>query len=66
MKQVARTLRTSSGFRLGRQSFAKISAVEGIRLTPEMEAQFRNFDRQNLSPEERRRAIALAFGGGQS
>jgi len=52
----------AKGFTLGRKGFAKISAVEGIRLSPEMEAQFREFDQKGLSPSERRKAIARAFG----
>ena len=53
--------KASKGFTLGRQGFAKISAVEGIRLSPEMEARFREFDQKGLSPSERREAIARAF-----
>lgn len=50
------------GFKLGRAGFARISAVEGIRLSPEMEAQFQAFDRENLPADLRRQAIAQAFG----
>ena len=42
---------------ISRESFAAISAVEGIRLTPEMERRAAEFDRKGLSPEERIRAI---------
>jgi hypothetical protein len=45
----------------GRARFARISAVEGIRLSPEMEARFREFDHRNLPASERRKAIARAF-----
>ncbi len=59
------TRRTSSsrpgGFTLGREHFARISAVEGIALTPEMRATFDGFDRDGLSAEERRRAITSRF-----
>jgi hypothetical protein len=51
-----------TAFTVGRRGFAKISAVEGLQLTPEMEAQFLEFDRQGLSGEERREAIARIFG----
>lgn len=59
------TSKAAKGFTLGRQSFAKISAVEGIRLSPEMEARFREFDLKGLSPSERRVAIARTFGKGR-
>lgn len=49
------------GFILGRKGFAKISAVEGISLSADMEERFREFDRQGLSPGERRSAITRAF-----
>ena len=53
------------GFTLGRRSFAKISAVEGIHLGADMEQRFREFDRQGISASERRKSIvrALAKGG---
>ena len=54
--------KAKADFTLGRQGFAKISAVEGVYLSPAMEDQFREFDRQGLSPAERRKAIARAFG----
>lgn len=51
----------SEGFALGRDNFARISAVEGIALTPEMRATLDGFDRDGLSAEERRRAIKSRF-----
>lgn len=51
----------TSGFTLGRDRFAHISAVEGIALTPEMRTAMEGFDRQGLSAEERRRAIIRRF-----
>lgn len=57
-----RPRKTAKGYILGRRGFAKISAVEGIRLSPEMEARFREFDQRGLSPSERRSAIAHALG----
>ena len=54
--------KAAKGYTLGRTGFAKISAVEGIKLSPEMEARFRDFDKRGLSPNERRVAIARAFG----
>ncbi len=53
---------TTTGFTLGRKSFAKISAIEGIHLSPEMESKFRQFDREELPASERREAISRAFG----
>ena len=48
-------------FILGRDRFARISAVEGIALTQEMRATLERFDRDGLSAEERRRAIIRLF-----
>ena len=48
-------------FTLGRVGFARISAVEGIVLTPEMQATFADFDREGLTAEQKRRAIVLRF-----
>jgi hypothetical protein len=62
-KTLHRSSKTSGeGFTLGRKRFAKISAVEGIHLSSEMEAHFREFDRKGLSASERRKALAHAFG----
>ena len=54
-----------AGFILGRSGFAKISAVEGIHLSAEMEQQFRDFNRQNLSATDRRLVIARTFAKGR-
>lgn len=54
--------RATKGFTLGRQGFAKISEVEGIRMSRAMDAEFREFDRKGLTPEERRKAIAAKYG----
>jgi hypothetical protein len=50
--------RKQSSLTLGLAGFSKISAVEGIVLPLESQRIFAEFDRNNLSPEERRRAIA--------
>jgi hypothetical protein len=42
---------------LGLVGFAKISAVEGIKLRSSTKKMFADFDRRGLSPAERRRAI---------
>ena len=46
---------------IGREQFAKISEVEGIRLNEEARRMFADFDRRKLSPEERRREIVERF-----
>jgi hypothetical protein len=49
-------------FTIGRDAFAKISAVEGIRLSDEMIRDLRDFDRRRLSDDERGRAIMRKYG----
>ena len=49
-------------YTIGRAGFAKISEVEGIRPSRELDEQFREFDRQGLSPEQRRRLLARKYG----
>lgn len=56
-----RAPRSTAIFVLGRDRFAHISAVEGIELDDEMRAAFDRFDREELSPEERRLAILRRF-----
>ncbi len=63
MSGTTKTLKhVAKSFTLGRQGFARISAIEGIELTAAMEAEFEEFDRKELSAEERRSAIALKYG----
>jgi hypothetical protein len=52
------------GFVIGRAKFAKISAVEGIKLSSSMKKRAAEFDRAGLSPEERRKAIIRAHAKG--
>jgi hypothetical protein len=52
------------GIILGRDRFARISAVEGIELTPAMKRRAAEFDRRGLSGEERRRSIIRLYRGG--
>jgi hypothetical protein len=52
---------SSSKFVLGRERFAKISAVEGISLSPSMKKRAKEFDRLGLSPAERRREILKIY-----
>lgn len=56
------TKRASKGYVLGRARFAKISAIEGIRMTAAMEADFREFDRKGLPAESRRKVIGKKYG----
>jgi hypothetical protein len=49
------------GFVLGRDHFARISAIEGIALTADMREFLDRFDREELSAAERRRAIVDRF-----
>jgi len=51
---------SSGGFVLGEASFAKISAVEGIRLKPAMRRRAARAASKGLSPEEYREAIVRA------
>jgi len=48
------------GFTIGRDRFAKISAVEGIHLSKKMMERARQADRDGLSDKERREAIIRA------
>jgi hypothetical protein len=48
---------SKAGFTIGHASFAKISAVEGIRLKPAMEKRAAEAHSKGLSPEEYRRVI---------
>jgi hypothetical protein len=54
--------RSTSTVTIGRRGFAKISEIEGIKLSPEAEEDFREFDRQGLSPAARRRALIRKYG----
>ena len=51
-----RTAKTKS-LTLGLVGFAKISAIEGIRLRSSTKKMFADFERRGLSPAERRREI---------
>jgi hypothetical protein len=51
----------AGGFKIGRERFAAISAIEGRDLTAEMERAFREFDRKGLSADERRRRIIAKY-----
>jgi hypothetical protein len=59
--QKKRTAKKSAGPVIGRQTFGRISAVEGIRLSTAMKRAFAEFDRDGLSPERRRASIISKF-----
>lgn len=52
---------TSGHFVLGRERFAKISAVEGVARTQAMKERDKEFDRQGLTAEERRRELIRTY-----
>jgi hypothetical protein len=49
---------------IGRERFAKISAVEGIQPSAAMRKRVAQFDRRGLSAAERRREIIKAYKKG--
>jgi hypothetical protein len=51
----------NAGFVLGRERFARISAVEGIELSKDMLATLEAFDRDQITAAERRRQILARF-----
>jgi len=54
--------RPTKPYTIGQRGFAKISAVEGIHLSPEMVRDLREFDRKGLSAEERQSYISRKYG----
>lgn len=62
-KAVAKGAKTG-GFIVGRGRFAKISAVEGIYLTPAMEKRAAEADRKGLTADEYRRTIVRSYRKG--
>jgi hypothetical protein len=63
MAKTTKSARRSGGtYTVGRERFAKISAVEGIRTSRRLDQDFREFDKKGLSPAERRRELASKYG----
>ena len=62
MASKRKTRAGNSGYILGREAFAYISAVEGLVVNRGMEETFRKFDRDDLSPDERRRELIRIYG----
>ena len=56
--------RKKGGFVIGRDNFGKISAVEGIRLTPAMKKRATDAERKGLSAEEYRQTIVRSYRKG--
>lgn len=55
-------IRSVDTYALGGRSFDKISAVEGIHLSPEMRNDFSLLDRRRYSPEKRREWLITKYG----
>jgi hypothetical protein len=53
-----------NSFVLGQAGFAKISAVDGIRLKPAMKKRAADASSKGLSPDEYRRVIVRAYRNG--
>jgi hypothetical protein len=60
-KQPGAKAKKKGGLVIGRAGFGKISAVEGIRLTPAMKKRAADAERKGLSAEEYRRAIMRSY-----
>lgn len=60
-KSIARNAVTGR-FVLGRESFSKISAVEGLVMSKSMRSEFRALDRQNASARKRRETLSGKYG----
>lgn len=63
-KPSVKTSGTAAKLVVGRERFAKISAIEGIVPSAAMKARVARFDRQGLSAAERRREILKAHKKG--
>ncbi len=61
MKPSPRTAVRQGGHTIGRAGFPKISAIEGLHLTEGMVRDLDAFEREQLSPAERRRAIGKKY-----
>jgi hypothetical protein len=57
--------RVSAEFIIGRERFTQISAVEGIKPTAAMKQRNARFEREGLSPSERRKEIIKAYKKGR-
>ena len=62
MSKGIRNPKRTTGYVLGRQNFAKISAVESIRLSRDQNGDFGDFDRKALPSKARRAILAAKYG----
>ncbi len=53
--------RWRESYTVGLEAIGKFNAIEGVRLSPDMKGAFREFDRQGLTPKQRRAAIKREF-----
>jgi hypothetical protein len=60
-RQPGTKAKKKGSFVIGRERFGKISAVEGIRLTPAMKKRATDAERKGLSAEEHRRTIMRSY-----
>lgn len=60
-KKSAKSYNRSRAFKLSRDAVRKINAVEGIDLDGQVSRQLEEFDKQNLSPAQRRKAVREKF-----
>lgn len=61
MSKVAKSAPKAQGFVLGRQAFARISAVEGLYLTPDMQAEFAELDQRGADAATRREQLRKRY-----
>ena len=62
-KKITRST-VSGEFTIGRARFERISAIEGVKVTPGMKKREAEFDKKGLSAEQRRRSIIDAHRKG--
>ena len=62
MPKMTKPNQSPRSFTLGRGHFEKISAVEGIRLSRGLRADFEEFDRLGVPADERRRVLMMKYG----
>jgi len=61
MKKTIKPYNSDKAFVIGRDSFAKISAVEGIDLEGDIRKELEEFDRLGLSQDARRELVRQRF-----
>ena len=60
-KRVSKKKPVSAKFSVGRDAFVKISSVEGIVVTGEMQSRTEEFDRKRMTAAQRRSAIIKLY-----